>query len=413
MNSLRRVELFCRVVDNFGDIGVCWRLARQLVAEHDLTVRLWVDDLDTFARLERRIAPRLAAQTLAGVLVRRWTDDAKGGAGGAGVRGEDGDTGDTGDTGEADGAAAALVADCVASDLLIEAFGCGLPAALAQAVARRPRPPVWINLEYLSAEDWVAGCHGLTSPQPDHADRSGRPLLRHFFFPGFTADSGGLIAERGLLAARQAWQADRSAQAAFWRRLGLEPANGSALRSALFAYPYAPLAALRAAWAAGPRPVTVLVPEGLFPEWPAGRTGALTMARLPFLPQDDYDRLLWSCDLVFVRGEDSWVRALWAGRPLAWHIYAQEAGAHFVKLDAFAARWLAGLCASDAAAAAAQRDFWNAWNGRPGALPVGEAWQAWQARLPACAAHARRWSDGLLAQSGLATRLLEFAARVW
>ena len=52
-----RWDIFCRVIDNFGDIGVSWRLARQLVAEHNLDVRLWVDDLNTFCRLCPQASP--------------------------------------------------------------------------------------------------------------------------------------------------------------------------------------------------------------------------------------------------------------------------------------------------------------------------------------------------------------------
>ena len=36
-------DLFCRVVDNFGDVGVCWRLAADL-AQRGEQVRLWIDD---------------------------------------------------------------------------------------------------------------------------------------------------------------------------------------------------------------------------------------------------------------------------------------------------------------------------------------------------------------------------------
>ncbi|HET9045379.1 MAG TPA: elongation factor P maturation arginine rhamnosyltransferase EarP, partial [Casimicrobiaceae bacterium] len=43
--AAQRWDVFCKVVDNFGDAGVCWRLARQLVAEHDLAVTLWIDVL--------------------------------------------------------------------------------------------------------------------------------------------------------------------------------------------------------------------------------------------------------------------------------------------------------------------------------------------------------------------------------
>ncbi len=45
MNKPITCDIFCAVVDNYGDIGVCWRLARQLAHEHGMTVRLWVDDL--------------------------------------------------------------------------------------------------------------------------------------------------------------------------------------------------------------------------------------------------------------------------------------------------------------------------------------------------------------------------------
>ena len=51
MSSRPQWDVFCAVVDNYGDIGVCWRLSRQLAAEHGIAVRLWVDDLKPFARL--------------------------------------------------------------------------------------------------------------------------------------------------------------------------------------------------------------------------------------------------------------------------------------------------------------------------------------------------------------------------
>ena len=74
----------------------------------------------------------------------------------------------------------------------------------------------------------------------------------------------------------------------------------------------------------------------------AARTrGALTVRVLPFVPQDDYDRLLWACDVNFVRGEDSFVRAQWAGQPFLWHIYLQDENLHHVKLRAFLQRYAA------------------------------------------------------------------------
>jgi uncharacterized repeat protein (TIGR03837 family) len=106
---------------------------------------------------------------------------------------------------------------------------------------------------------------------------------------------------------------------------------------------------------------------------------------IPFLPQDRYDVLLWACDLNFVRGEDSFVRAQWAGRPFVWQIYAQQDDAHRTKLLAFLDRLLAG---ADEVLAASLRALWLGWNGfapLPGSLPPQGPWQvacsAWQASL--------------------------------
>ena len=57
-------DVFCRVIDNFGDIGVCWRLARQLAGDFALHVRLWVDDFDSFWLLCPELDPGLSIQVL-------------------------------------------------------------------------------------------------------------------------------------------------------------------------------------------------------------------------------------------------------------------------------------------------------------------------------------------------------------
>jgi uncharacterized repeat protein (TIGR03837 family) len=101
----------------------------------------------------------------------------------------------------------------------------------------------------------------------------------------------------------------------------------------------------------------------------------LRVSLLPLLSQTDFDQLLWTCDLNFVRGEDSLVRALWAGRPFVWQIYPQDDGAHRPKLAAF-------LDALDAPPLL--RNLHAQWNGlapwrSDTALPLGDAqqWRAW------------------------------------
>lgn len=380
-------EIFCKVVDNFGDIGVCWRLARELAQHQGFAVRLWVDDWAAFVRLcpQAHDARPETGVHCAGVDIRLWVYP---------------------------------LPALKPGDFIIEAFACELPQSHLQAMVRRQPPPVWINLEYLSAEDWVAGCHGLASPHP----RLG--LIKHFFFPGFDRGSGGLLRERGLLAVRDAFVRDQSAP--WWAEHGLADLPSAALRISLFAYERPGLAALLHLWASGEQPVVVLVPEGRVVGDVAralGRTqlvrgdrvdqGQLTVVVLPFSDQPAYDRLLWACDLNFVRGEDSFVRAQWAARPFVWQIYPQACGADADKLAAFVARYTAGL---DPAAAQALRTFWTAWNADTDPYADGSglvaAWPAFAAALTTLQPHARQWCEALAAQPDLATRLAEFFLQI-
>jgi len=125
---------------------------------------------------------------------------------------------------------------------------------------------------------------------------------------------------------------------------------------------------------------------------------------LLFLSQLDYDRLLWSCDLNFVRGEDSFVRAQWASVPFVWHIYPQAEDAHRVKLDAFLHRFECGL---NPELASACRQFWLGWNGTGLAATQ---WPAMLAALPALTTHGRAWADQLASAEDLASKLVKFCA---
>ena len=125
-------DIFCKVIDNFGDIGVCWRLAADLAARGQ-RVRLWVDDASALAWM--------APGGCAGVRVLRWTPQL-------------------------------APSDLEAfhnhpGDVLIEAFGCEVApefiAASARSHCESGLKPVWINLEYLSAEPYAERNHALPS----------------------------------------------------------------------------------------------------------------------------------------------------------------------------------------------------------------------------------------------------------
>ncbi len=390
-----RCDLFCTVVDNFGDIGVCWRLARQLVREHGWSVRLWVDDLASFRHLRPDIDPSLARQRCDGVEVRRW----------------DSDFGPITD-GNAPG------------DIVIEAFACHIPDVFIEAMHARKKAgsaPIWINLEYLSAEDWVEGCHLQKSVHPQLG------LVKTFFFPGFTKRTGGLARERELLSQRDAFLSRPDLRDAWWQRtLGLPSAPKDAWVVSLFTYENTALPALLVQWAASKTPIVCLVPQGriapsvaawfgretLAPRESATR-GALSVYGLPFVPQSEFDALLWACDLNFVRGEDSFVRAQWAAKPLVWHIYPQDDEAHHIKLDAFLERYLGDPPAGTADARPlghdareALRTFWHLWNGYASTPPD---WAALAAALPELNRHARAWACAQASLPDLARQLASFA----
>ena len=338
-------DVYCRVIDNFGDAGVCWRLAADLAARGE-GVRLIIDNAAPLAFLAPQGAP--------GVVIHPWP----------GPQGAPG-------------------------DVVIEAFGCDLPAERMAAMAAHSQPPVWINLEYLSAQSYVERSHGLPSPQAGG-------LTKWFFYPGFNERTGGLLREPALMAQRDAFN-----RHAWLAQQGLQLRPGERVVS-LFCYDNPRLPALLDTLAA--EPTLLLLTPGFAQRqvhalMPAARErGTLRIHALPWLSQPGYDRLLWASDLNFVRGEDSLVRALWAGAPCVWQIYPQVDGAHAIKLQAM----LEAMQASPAVAA-----LWWAWNGLSGSL-----WPGLPASLDRApwAQAGREFRHRLLGQSDLTTQLCAFVA---
>lgn len=386
-----RCDIFCAVIDHFGDIGVSWRLARQLSDEYGWRVRLWVDDLHTFAQLCAAVNPHALRQQVGPLTVEYWHAHID-----WSLRPID------------------------VADVVIEAFACNPPLAYIAAMAQRAqgahqnRAPVWINLEYLNNEDWVSGCHLKPSPHPHY------PLIKYFFCPSLSASAGSVLKERRLDETRRAFLADANPRAALWAELGLPAPKPDATVISLFSYENAALESLLTAWRAAAAPVACIVPEGIcsnaiahclrLSTLAAGTISTheqLTLYGAPFVQQDIYDRLLWSCDLNFVRGEDSFVRAQWAQRPLVWQLYPQSEGAHFAKLDATLAVYAADL---PIAARAAFIRFWHAWNG---AVPADVLdWHGFWRHRGIFALHARRWAHRLNTLGSLAAQLVEFCESI-
>lgn len=401
-------DIFCRVVDNYGDAAICWRLARQLHVEHGCPVRLWIDHIAALHALNPAVNESAALQRVDGVEVRAWRDEEF---------------------------AAGAIDSIAMPAIVVEAFGCGLPdfyaerlAAAAPGTSTGANRPLWITLEYLSAETWVASHHGLPSPHPR------LDIDRYFFFPGFGADTGGLLREADLISRRTAFQADGNAISAFWRRCGwIAPDTGVTVIS-LFGYENPHVNSLLDAWSSGETPVCLVVTDSRIrpdvQKWLGQRAagagesvlrGNLEVRFLPFMTQDAYDQLLWACDWNFVRGEDSFVRAQWAARPFVWQIYPQLENAHGVKLEAFLDLYCAAL---PAGLQAPFRTLWRVWNGQAanGGAPEGgaaaepdrllaAAWAQLASNSGAIRQHAGHWAERCSGQLDLAGNLVDFCKK--
>ena len=376
-HQTRTLALFCKVVDNYGDIGICWRLAKQLQQEHGIAVTLWVDDLISFQRICPEVVVERDSQEIAQILVRHWRDQ------------------------EADFTAADI------ADIVIEFFACDIPPAYIVAMAACTPRPVWLNLEGLTAEEWVEGCHTLPSPHPTMS------LTKYFFFPGFNKKTGGVLIESPLQQQRQEFQSSQAAMMAFLAQFGLTPKEMASIKVSLFCYPQVPISNLFSIWQSNAEPIICMVPEGVATEAvelflsqapTVGATatrGALTVRVLPFIPQAEYDKLLWACDLNFVRGEDSFVRAQLAAKPFIWHIYPQDENLHHKKLNAFLNCHTATTESSNALSLA-----WNTAEKEP--IQWAATWEQFQIELPAIRLMSVNWQQQLLENGDLASNLIKF-----
>ena len=289
------LDIFCRVIDNYGDAGVCLHLARSLstvkpqggTSEQPFDVRLFCDDLrvlHTIATAADYDNPNLTFCS--------WE---------------------------------APLDHYEPSDVIITAFSCRFDEPTLKTLQQATTKPLIINLEYLSAESWVEDCHMLPSPVDG--------LTSHFFFPGFTARTGGLNLDPDFIAQCQ-------------EQLNQPSSEGMTL--SLFGYHNPAVKRLLTALAASGRHCELKVFSGLAQDnlnqlyqqhLQIGESfqpsPELTCTIVPMTDHSGYDQVLLNSDFNLVRGEDSIVRAMHTGHPFLWQIYPQEEQAHIVKLTAF------------------------------------------------------------------------------
>ena len=369
-----RWDIFCQIVDNYGDAGVCWRLARALsrlssssvnnVECDDSRIRLFCDDLNVLNVIAHGDAVRHGA-TL-GIEVLPWS------------------------------AAESPAILASVGDVVIEAFACHLPKPYIEAMVQKtsqktsPKPPIWINLEYLTAEAWADDMHLMPSPQNNG-------LNKYFYFPGFTPKTGGVLLGDWDEVTSNSLNISKSLSSAF------ESCRPRSKKISVFHYKQAPLdswldSVNQAALAHGEMVDVFLCADQNVSA--ATQTSfsladsAVKLIQLPFIPQEDYDYLLSVCDINLVRGEDSFVRAQWASKPFIWDIYPQSDLAHEVKLNAFLERYFEGVSAEFRAIGIS-------------AMKWGPA-SDWWPHLSTWTSHSEAWRQKLMGLGHLEGKILDF-----
>jgi len=327
-------DIFCQVVDNHGDLGVCWRLSQHLL-NLGQRVRLFIDQPEGLTWM----APHrheLEAQHQLTVLP--WPNDL-------------------------------LWSNPSPNDwekpqCVVEAFGCEIPqtylARLCEPpkaqdpslVGERSKPSwTWINLEYLSAEDYPERMHQLPSPVMQGAAKG---MTKWFFYPGFTPQTGGLL--KRLEPTRADTTHNQSLKGSDSPDLIWNPQ--AQLKVFLFSYEPPALTGLLRQWLQLQTPTHLKVSFGRshalvqstlesteFKPWVRHESkrfkhmNLLTIEFIDALDHPQFDALLASSDLNFVRGEDSWIRAIWAQKAFIWQIYPQDDGVHLIKMNAFLKRF--------------------------------------------------------------------------
>ncbi|RYV02005.1 elongation factor P maturation arginine rhamnosyltransferase EarP [Shewanella sp. OPT22] len=372
-------DIFCTVIDNYGDIGVTWRLAKQLASEHQRPIKLWVDDLNSFHHILPSLDPAAERQEFNNIEVIHWNDKTP--------------------------------TSWLAGETIIEAFACELPDAVKNKLEKcGKQAPVWLNLEYLSAESWIDDIHGLPSLQNNGINKS-------FFFPGFSEKSGGLICESDLFKLQNTFRSTVDVKEQFLAPFGIHYHDQQII--SVFSYESLALETIVQSLITSEKSTILLVPNGrsmhsitaalaidektliVGKSYPFG---SLTLVITPFTDQEGFDKLLWLSDINIIRGEDSFLRAQWARKPFIWHIYPQDDQAHIDKLNAFLNRYCEHLPTE---LAEIQKQVNLDFN-LDKFETIIESWSSFNTNHSALLEHAHEWPKTALNGSDLAFRLVDF-----
>ncbi|MBU3842188.1 MAG: elongation factor P maturation arginine rhamnosyltransferase EarP [Candidatus Fusobacterium pullicola] len=306
--ELKTLDIFCEIIDNYGDIGVVYRTAKELQKIFPKSkIRAFLNKLDEFKKINSQVLD-LPSQNIDGIEYITFDylrDNAN---------------------------------ELLTAQVIIEAFGCQIPKEYMEIAYDNSE--LLINLEYLSAEDWIEDFHLQSSPL-------GRGKLKKvFFMPGFTEKSGGVIADSNYLERIQRVLENKE----FYEKKYLSDIEDreNKIIGTLFSYEknFTPL--LEDLKKLDKDVVILAMGEKtqdslrkIFKNFSIEdfrnslKYGKIEIRFLNFLNQEEYEELINIVDFNFVRGEDSFIRAVLIGKPYMWHIYCQEEYAHMDKIEGF------------------------------------------------------------------------------
>lgn len=340
-----QIGIVCKVIDNYGDAGFALRLAKAL-ARKNHHVLLFHDHPATFEALYP--VGEVSGLQLINATAAEFNANAYG-----------------------------------LLDLIIEPFGTSseqtehrFDVVLKQSYPAAP----WLLVDYLSSEEWVEKFHLSQSVDP------GTGRITSYFYPGFTDKTGGLIHCDYPQHLRQA----------------KNTAIQNTLKVFIFAYPNAPLLELLQACDDLNKQGTRQIKIGVAGK-PPGMSEFKCATALAFRPQSQFDALLADHDVLFVRGEDSFVRAQLAGKPFVWQIYPTQDKAHADKLSDFFKRYSAGLSAP---CSSALWHCWASWNQLDGHVDFRKSWDGLAPHWAELQAHAIRWRNRLFRGPELVKEIL-------
>lgn len=309
--KVNSIDIFCEIIDNFGDIGVVYRISKELKKIfQNVRIRIVLNRLEEFKAINKKVKDT-DYQEIDGLIcvTEKYVKE--------------------------------NIETFGVSDVFIEAFGCNVPEEYVKAAKEDSK--LWINLEYLSGEKWIEDFH-LCESLIDS-----KTLKKIFFMPGFSEKSGGVIIDSGFLERMKYGKENRDEVfKKYFKDFDLK----DKFIGTVFSYEknfenlletlknYKKETVLLLMGEKTQKSFSEILKKNLTEDYGnIVKYGKITMIYSDFFSQEEYEEIISASDFNFTRGEDSFVRGIILGKPFMWHIYLQEEKAHMDKIKAFTERF--------------------------------------------------------------------------